>query len=207
MTEEAKQAVRSKKEINQDFMVTVDNFNSSPYTNKNKDLLKRSLDDIEQIIIHCTAVGNKTFGKWKNDVWETPEACIKYDLGANHISKTGLATATYSFYINGSGNIWQLVSMNIKTAHAGIQNNNSVGVCINHDGVTDSEITVDLYNSVIDTICYIFDKLDWSYSEESVKDRVHFHRDYSPKLCPGKLDKENLQNDVIDRLSTWGDNN
>lgn len=184
---------------NQDYMVDFDNFSKSPYTNKDKSLgKKRLISDLEQVIIHCTAAGS--------EAWEDPITCINYDLGPNHISRSGLATATYHFYINQKGECWQLVSMEIKTAHAGPQNTDSVAICINHDGETKSEITPELYSTLVDCICYVFDMCDWGYDYYGVVDRLHFHRDYSPKLCPGQLDKEQLQKDVAERLKTWGDN-
>ena len=46
---------------------------------------------------------------------------------------------------------------------------------------------------------------DWGYDIWGVRDRLHFHRDYSNKACPGELDKTQLQDDVAERLKTWGD--
>jgi hypothetical protein len=179
------------------YMVTTNNFKTSPYYNKKKSLVSRDLDVIEQIIIHCTAAGTPA--------WEDPLTCIKYDLGPNHISRSGLATATYHFYINQKGENWQLVSMGIRTANCSGQNYNSVAICINHNGFNLDEITPELYSSLVDTCCHIFDKLDWGYDFYGVEDRIHFHRDYSPKACPGKLDKKQLIYDVSERLKTWGD--
>lgn len=193
-------------EINQDYMVDFSNFFTSKYTNKKKDLpTRRKLGNLDQIIIHCTAAGT-TVGKAKNNAWENPLTCISYDLGPNHISRSGLATATYHFYINQAGKCWQLVSMEMKTSHAGNQNGDSVAICINHDGETKEEITKELYDSLIETICYIFDKLDWGYDYHGVVERIHFHRDYSPKLCPGRLNKEQIIKDVAEKLKTYGDN-
>lgn len=187
------------KEINQGFMVTPENFGGSPYSNSNKSIVIRpNITELEQVIIHCTASGNSA--------WENPETCIKYDLNPNHISRSGLATATYHFYINQKGDIFQLVSMQIKTAHCSGQNSNSIAICINHDGFNKSEITKELYDSLIDTICYVFDKCDWGYDLHGVKERLHFHRDYSPKECPGQLVKQIVIHDVAKRLETWGDN-
>lgn len=186
------------KEINQEYMVDESNFSTSKYSNKSKGIQVRDLRNLEQIIVHCTAAGT--------EAWENPLTCIKYDLGANHISRTGLATATYHYYINQKGDKWQLVGMAIKTAHAGMQNTDSIAICINHDGFKSAEITEELYQSLIEVIAHIFDFLDWSYELESVQDRIHFHRDYSPKACPGKLDKGDLQKDVYEYLQNYGDN-
>lgn len=179
-------------------MVDENNFSSSRYANQDRTLQLRELSDIEQIIVHCTAAGTPA--------WEDPSACIRYDLNPNHISRSGLATATYHFYINQAGEPWQLVSMQIRTANCSGQNYNSVAVCINHDGFKLAEITDELYNSLVDVCCYIFDLLDWGYDYHGVEDRIHFHRDYSPKACPGRLDKEKLISDVAERLKTWGNN-
>jgi hypothetical protein len=186
-------------EINQDFMVTPGNFKLSKYSNGNKSIaIRPDITELEQVIIHCTASGTPP--------WEDPKTCIKYDLGPNHISRSGLATATYHFYINQKGESFQLVSMQIKTSHCAGQNSDSVAICINHDGFNKAEITPELYKALVDTICYVFDKCDWGYDEYGVRDRLHFHRDYSPKKCPGELDKEQLIMDVVDRLKSWGDN-
>ena len=186
------------KEINQDFLVTPDNFKTSEYANHNKGIsIRNDIRDLEQVIIHCTASGNQA--------WENPLTCINYDLNPNHISRSGLATATYHFYINQKGEVYQLVSMEIKTSHCAGQNSDSVAICINHDGFNENEITKELYDSLINTICYVFDKCDWGYDKYGVQDRLHFHRDYSPKQCPGAIDKETVIIDVTNELKQWGD--
>lgn len=191
----------SKMELtyNTDYMVDTENYKVSPYSNpkRRNDVVKRRLSDIEEIIIHCTAAGT--------EAWEEPITCIKYDLGSNHISRAGCPVATYAFYINQKGSVWQLVSMEIQTWHCVGHNTHGLAICINHDGVTESEITPDLYSSLVDTICHCFDKLDWSYDLENVEDRLHFHREYANKLCPGKLDKNQLIKSVAERLKSWGD--
>jgi hypothetical protein len=96
--------------------------------------------------------------------------------------------------------------MGIVTWNAAGHNQDSIAICINHDGFNRDEITPELYKSLVETICHVFDKLDWGYDFYGVQERLHFHRDYSPKACPGKLDKEKLVLDVSERLKTWGDN-
>ena len=185
-------------EINQKYMVDGENFNHTKYANAKKGYVKRNWRDLEEVIIHCTAAGTKA--------WENPLTCINYDLNPNHISRTGLATATYHFYINQKGECFQLVSMQIRTAHCSGHNSNSVAICINHDGFKLEEITPELYSTLVDTICHVFDYCDWGYDIYGVVDRLHFHRDFSNKACPGRLDKKKLQDDVAKRLTSWGDN-
>lgn len=185
-------------EINQDYMF--DGTEGKQFTNPRYNLnsFKRSLSKIDMAIIHCTASGGKG--------WEVPTAEINYAIHPNHISSKGCATASYHFYLNQAGNIWQLVSMNYYTWNCSGQNPNSIAICINHDGTTQSQITKEMYNSLIDTICYVFDFMDWSYDLWGVKDHLHFHRDFANKLCPGKLDYEKLASDVSLRLKDWGNN-
>ena len=185
--------------INQEYMVDFSNFYTSKYSNKKRSLpIKRRIEDLEEVIIHCTASGKER--------WEDPITCINYDLGPNHISRSGLATATYHFYINQKGDVFQLVSLQMQTAHCTGHNRLSVAICINHDGFNVNEITPKLYDSLINTICHVFDLCDWGYDLYGVQDRLHFHRDFSNKACPGRLDKDKLISDVTERLKTFGDN-
>jgi N-acetylmuramoyl-L-alanine amidase CwlA len=193
-----KNSVEFLEKLNQELKVVGDN---SKYVNEKYNLpdYERDLEDIEQIIIHCTAAGTEG--------WENPMAEINYAMNPNHISKRGCATASYHFYINQKGEVWQLVSMNYYTWNCGAgQNKNSVAICINHNGTDPNEITPELYETLIDTICYIMDKLDWGVDEFGIMDRIHFHRDYSPKLCPGAIDKEFLISEVSEKYKSWGDN-
>lgn len=184
--------------INQDYMF--DGVNGKKYTNPRYNLnnFKRDLFKIDMVVIHCTAAGSQG--------WEVPTAEINYAIHPNHISKKGCATASYHFYINQKGNIWQLVSMNYYTWHCSGQNTNSVAVCINHDGFKQSQITKEMYSGLVDTICYVFDYLNWSYDEYGVRDHLHFHRDFANKACPGKLVYDDLVMNVSNRLKQWGDN-
>lgn len=184
-------------EIDKTLMV---DFDSRGYANQKYRLenFKRELSDVEKIIVHCTATDSPA--------WDNPEACINYDLSPNHISRSGCPTATYHFYVNKKGEAFQLVSMNIKTWNCAGQNSDSVAVCINHGGIKNN-VTQEQFNSLAETICYIFDKLDWDYSEESVRDRLYFHRDFTNlKTCPGKIDKNELIFSVIEKLKDYGDN-
>jgi len=182
------------------YKVDEENFKTSPYANQKYDVqdFTRKHSRIEQIIVHCTATDSKK--------WDNPEACIDYDLQPNHISRKGCPTATYHFYVEQDGDVSQLVSVYIRTMNCSGQNFNSIAVCINHGGEKDDVIEKEQYDSLVNTICYVFDYMDWSYSADSVNDRLHFHKDYSNKLCPGvNLDKKKLISDVIERLKMWGD--
>lgn len=138
---------------------------------------------------------------------EQIEQCIKYDLGPNHIFRSGCPTCTYHFYVDQQGEVDHAVSVYLKTIHAGVQNSNSIAICINHGGESNDIIEKEQYAALIDTICYVMDFMDWDYSLQSVMERIHFHRDYSPKLCPGaNLNKADVHSDVAHRLKTWGDN-
>lgn len=161
--------------------------------------LYRPLARIEKLVVHCTATDSSK--------WDDPAVLINYDLGPNHISRKGCPTATYHFYVNKPGDIFQLVSMNFTTWHVAGHNRDSVAVCINHGAVKDNVSDIQ-FNALIEAICYVFDKLDWSYDEESVRDRVFFHREFNPgKTCPGILDKEKVVKAVIEKLKGYGDNN
>lgn len=189
--------------INRDYLVNSANWISSPYVNKlyrhKLSSYERKGSAIEQIIIHCTATDS--------EVWDNVEACIKYDLKLNHISNNGCPTCTYHFYVDQKGQVDQAVSVYLKTIHAGVQNWNSIAICINHGGEKNDVIEPEQYKALLDTICHVVDFMDWNYSLESIEERLHFHRDYSNKLCPGEnLDKFKLIDDVVERLKTWGDN-
>lgn len=185
--------------IDQEFCVYPDIVNEKRLINNKYRTMDfyRSLSDCEKIIIHCTATDS--------EAWDNPMACINYDLQPNHISKKGCPFATYHFYVNKKGGIYQLVSLNLYTWNVAGHNRDSIAICINHGATKDNVYNVQ-YEALIDAIVYVFDLMDWSYSEDNVRERVTFHRDFNPaKSCPGKLNKEQLQNNVIARLKTYGD--
>jgi hypothetical protein len=188
------------EKCNQKYMVT-QNGDGKEYTNPLKYgfSLFRNIENLDLIVIHCTAAGTKG--------WEDALTCIRYDLGANHICNSGCPTCTYHFYINQSGEIFQTVGIDIKTWHTNNYINPiSVSICINHDGFKQSEITPELYQSLVETICYIADKMDKNYDEYGVRDWLHFHREYARKACPGQIDYDKLVTDVSEMLKNWGDN-
>jgi len=180
--------------INQKYFTSED---YPAYINPKQPLETRELKDCEIIIVHCTATDS--------EAWDDPMACINYDRNPNHISRKGCPTATYHFYINKPGEVFQLVSMNIVAWNCARHNKDSVAICINH-GAKENNVTEEQYKSLIETICHVFDKLDWGYDIYGVKERIFFHRDFnSGKTCPGFLDKNFLIGDVVERLKTWGD--
>jgi N-acetyl-anhydromuramyl-L-alanine amidase AmpD len=78
----------------------------------------RELSKIKKIVVHCT------------DGEITPQELARYDIGPNHIDKTGLATCTYHYYIGRDGAIARLVSEAVITAHAALHNSNSLAICL-----------------------------------------------------------------------------
>ena len=163
---------------------------------------KRGFYDINKILIHCTATDSQK--------WDNPLVCIQYDLSPNHISKNGCATATYHFYVSQTGEVFQLVSVYLKTwhcknFHGRSINNESIAICINHGGEANDVIETEQYNSLVDTICYVFDFMDWGYTEAELEKRLFFHRDFQNKLCPGvNLNKAHLKELCLKRFETWG---
>lgn len=185
--------------INKDFM-----FDGSPETVEfanpkyNDTDFKRRVGSVEQVIVHCTATDSSA--------WDDPRACINYDLSPNHISRNGCPFATYHFYINKPGQVYQLVSMTYYTWNCSGQNKDSVAICINH-GAIHENVTKEQYDGLVNAICYVFDFMDWDYDYQGVIEHLKFHRQYNPyKTCPGKLDYKKLCEDVSARLKTWGDN-
>lgn len=180
--------------IDETYMVDLEgdaNSNNSGLINHkyNIDRYARSLDEIEEIIIHCTA--NDT------EAWNDPRCCIRYDLAPNHISNRGCPTATYHFYINKPGNVYQLVTCQIETMNCAGHNKHSVAVCIHHGAVTNN-VTPEQMQSLAEVILYIFGLLEWQISYRSLTHRVRFHRDYNPhKSCPGNVVYADLINLAI----------
>lgn len=193
------------RQINQDYLFDGTNgkeFTNKLYSNTEIESNYRPLSRIEKIIVHCTATDSEN--------WDNPLTCVNFDIRPNGgnpaLPRRGCPFATYHFYVNKKGEIAQLVSMNYQTMNCKNHNRDSVAVCINH-GAVKNNVNEEQYEALIETICHIFDFLDWNYSEESVKESLFFHRDFNPgKTCPGKLDKTKVLNDVIEKLKTMGDN-
>lgn len=185
--------------INNDYYVSSDGETGKQFTNPKRDYMSRvrSLDDIDMIIVHCNAV--------KGLAWETPEPEIRYATNPNHINKKlGCPTASYHYYINKSGDCWQLVSKKIMTDHCSGQNRNAVAICITHDGYNSADITPELMDSLVDCLCQIGNDLDWDFSDEwNVRDRVRFHREFANKACPGRLDQDDLWARVVKRFPEY----
>lgn len=190
------------EKLNQDYFTSLE---YPKYANKKYNLqnYERGFHNIQKILIHCTATDSQK--------WDDPIACINYDLIPNHISKNGCPTATYHFYVDQSGIPYQLVSVYIKTWHCKnfrgrSINNESIAICINHGGEAKDVIEEPQYESLIDTICYVFDFMDWHYNEEEFDKRLFFHRDFQNKLCPGiNLNKSHVKELALNRFETWGD--
>lgn len=185
------------EKLNQEYLTTLDN---KKYVNKNYNLnnYRRDANDITEIIVHCTATDSK--------LWDNVKQCIDYDLKPNHISKKGCPTCTYHFYIDQQGEVDQPVSIYIKTFNCKNHNDGYIAICINNGGEKSDVIEKEQYESLVDTICYVFDFMDWKYTEEELKDKVNFHRDFANKLCPGEnLNKEKLLADCLVRFKDWGD--
>lgn len=192
-----KLGVEFRNKLKQDLLTTI----AEPkYANKNYILknYERGLNQINEIIIHCTATDSQ--------VWDDALVCINYDMKPNHISKRGCPTCTYHFYIDQPGEVDQLVSVYIETWHCKGHNSRSIAICINHGGEKEDIIEDAQMLSLIDTICYVFDFMDWEYTEKELRTRLHFHRDFANKLCPGvNLGKEHLIEECLKRFPDWGD--
>jgi hypothetical protein len=175
--------MKNKLKINQEFMF--DGVTGHEFTNKkyNPNNFRRDMNMIQEVIVHCTGSDSKEL--------ENPMTLIKYDLSPNHISKKGCPFATYHYYINKAGEIFQLVSMNYYTWNCKGHNQYSVAICINHSGEK-NDVTKQQYASLIDTIGYAFGKLGWDLTKEELNSKLHFHREYANKLCPGKIEKSEL---------------
>lgn len=175
-------------EMNQKYMV--DEKNGHEYVNKNYNIqsLFRPISAIEKLIIHCTAADVEK--------WNDPIYLINYDMGPNHISRKGCPTATYHFYINKLGEVFQLVSMGIKTWHCTDQNYSSIAICIHHGGTT-KNVTPEQYKSLIECIKYVFDFMEWEITERSLRYRLYFHRNFANKFCPGYVDYDKLITDLL----------
>lgn len=183
--------------INRDFMF--DGENGLEFTNPRYDMddFSRKTSSIDQVIIHCTATDSPA--------WDDPKACINYDLAPNHISRKGCPFATYHFYVDKMGKVFQLVSMNYFTWNCSGQNRDSVAICINHGAKFDN-VNKEQYSSLVDAICHVFDYMDWGYDYYGVVEHLKFHRQYNNmKTCPGKLDYKKLCEAVSERLKNWGD--
>jgi len=182
------QKIKMKKtEINKKYLF--DGVSGFEYINKsyNPDNFKKSLNYIDEIIIHCTANDNE---KWNNPIF-----LIEYDTHSNHISKNGCPFATYHYYINKPGEIFHLIDLKYFCWHCKAHNRNSIAVCIHHGGIIPN-VTEQQMNSLIFLIKYLFEIMKWEKSEPEYRNRIRFHRDYANKFCPGFLDYE----EVIEKL-------
>ena len=80
----------------------------------------RPFSSIHYIVVHCT------------DMVVTPHSLARYDVGPNHISKTGCPGITYADIIDMDGHIYHCEYYKNVTWHAGKWNKKSVGVALNY---------------------------------------------------------------------------
>jgi N-acetyl-anhydromuramyl-L-alanine amidase AmpD len=85
-----------------------------------KKIKTRSLKQVTKIIIHTT------------DGDMTPSQLAKYDIGPNHIDKTGCPSVTYHYYIDKAGEVSRTAPWQWITWHAGGYNTESVAVVLNY---------------------------------------------------------------------------
>jgi len=77
---------------------------------------------INKLVVHMT------------DGVVTARGLAKYDIGPNHISKTGCPTITYHYLIHQSGDVDKCVNHSIVTWHAGNHNRKSLALALNYKG-------------------------------------------------------------------------
>lgn len=80
---------------------------------------KRSLSDIEQIVVHHSA-GNEN---------DSIEQIANYHIGSNHVCDEGCPGILYHFMIDRQGNVYQVNALTSITWHLSGQNTRSVGIC------------------------------------------------------------------------------
>lgn len=78
----------------------------------------RPLSKIKTIVVHCT------------DWVITPQALAEYDIGPNHISKTGCPSITYHYMIESNGTINRTAPDEWELWHAGNHNPTTLAVAL-----------------------------------------------------------------------------
>lgn len=128
---------------------------------------RRSLEQIEQIIIHHTAGPTN----------QTPKEIADYHIGPNHISDEGIPGIAYHFMINRKAEVFQVNDLETISWHVSGQNTRSIGVCFigHHDQIAP---TNEQLNQLIRLIQYIQQHLRRSLE-------IAGHRAYANKSCPG----------------------
>lgn len=107
--------------------------------NATKGFTTRRLKDVECLVVHCTDV----------EGW-TPQRLNEYDIGPNHISKTGCPTCTYHDYIRIGGEWYHMVDYDVRTWHVGKWNKTSIGVALEFKPDKDHNPDPDMMNTLIE---------------------------------------------------------
>lgn len=163
----------------------------------------RKLSDIDMIIVHCTADEDLV----GSDVY----SIIKYHTNPNHVCASGCWTICYHYYIenvNGETVIWHTVPEEIRTFHAGVWNNRSIGVVIDKREKDEiDENKKDALVNLLTDLCYTF-KINpytgiWGHRHLYFTGWVFDTKTglvLNKKTCPGILQLnynfDNLRNDV-----------
>ena len=121
----------------------------------------RSLDKIEQVVIHHSATENGT-----------PEAYAHY-----HVHNNGWPGIGYHYVISKGGKIVQTQRLKTVSYHTSGQNTRSVGICLTGNYDTQSPPSVQL-DSCVKLIKYLEDRLGRNLA-------IAGHKEYSAKSCPG----------------------
>lgn len=141
---------------------------------------QRSLDQIEQVIIHHSA-GPTT---------QTAKDIAEYHIGPNHISDEGIPGIAYHFLIDRRAQVFQVNDLETISWHVSGQNTRSIGVCFigHHDQIAP---TNEQLNQLIRLIQFLQGHLGRRLE-------IAGHRAYANKSCPGGyVDVEWIKEQVI----------
>ncbi len=129
---------------------------------------RRSLEQIEQIVIHHSAGPSS----------QTPRDIADYHIGPNHISNQGIPGIAYHFMIDRKAQVFQVNDLETISWHVSGQNTRSIGVCFigHHD---EWEPTEKQMLQLLQLIRYLNRTLGRQL-------QIAGHRDYANKTCPGK---------------------
>lgn len=134
-----------------------------------KEFAKRSLSQIQEIVIHHTAT---------DSVATSIESIAHYHVSPNnHICDDGCPGISYHFMINHKGEIYQTNQLETISYQCGGCNTTTIGVCL--IGNFDNEIpTQKALTATHETIRYINQRLGRNLI-------VSGHRDHKTTSCPG----------------------
>ena len=128
---------------------------------------KRTLDRIEQVIIHHST----------GPITQTPLSIARYHVGPNHISNEGIPGIAYHYIIDRQANVFQTQDLETISWHVSGQNTRSIGICFigNYDELepTDRQML-----QLLKLIRYLNRRLGRPLE-------IAGHRDYANKSCPG----------------------